>query len=655
MNRFKTSLAVALSALVLAGCSSQGYLTHAVFEREDASYRELDLSMQKLYEEVADGNTAQQFNAVRSLRHLAKWADDPAKRQMAVRGLVFIAAYASDGDVRDKADSRVSAILTSGDVALAVEAIRAKAEIATGQFSLTLIDGTEEELILADEDERAEAVEFLKDHFGQVDSYLQYQTALAFADVLSAEPVCLKMGYKTTTREISQEIPNPALAGLTEANRPKGIPATIIKKSIVTEEDKSQMQCRKDDRAEQVEWKEDLIDDLDELLAYSDLAPEVSSGLLMAAASVAYVEDMADLAEQVQGLEDEGLFPQDRLPLLAAAANKLKGYHPDLYQGDFNRAAFEAKAKEQTEINENQPATAIAEQLEAKRRAEKEADSQMLASVRFAPKANLANPGAYLGAAFWLNNAATILDRQLFKPGSRYTQGPKPTETEGFTVPQEWIFYRGYDGSPTAKELKSILYYHMIDALNRGYLIENPRTLEAQFRARIDALAGAEVWEQERELALLSAAWPSLKAGGASFIRVATSLRNGMARNVEDRYLKTRYLLALVAALKAYPEQEKEVCLSLPYGDLAAQSKAFFQVQGYPAYAKPVQTKEDSLVENPKFCGQDLYARVAELKAPEMPKEEAATEATTEAVEPAATETPEPTGGEAAGEEPQAQ
>lgn len=651
MNRLKTLLTIALTSAVLAGCTSQGRLTHAVFEREDASFRELDLSLEKLYEEVYDGNVDKQFKAVRSLRHLAKWSENPAKRQMAVRGLVFVAAYADDGDVADKANARLSALIESSDHALAAEIIRAKSELATGQFHLLLRDDDDEELILADEDEREEAVEFLVDHFDEVDGFLKYQTALAFADIMKAKPVCFKMGYKQTTREVFEEVPNPALDGLDPtAPRPEGVSDTITKKKIVTEEDKTQRVCREDDGEVQASWKYDLADDISGLLAYGNLEPEVQSALLMAASSIAYVEDPSEVADEMEGWEDEGYFTKDRLPLLSAAMNQAKGYYPDLYQGGVDLGAKPKDEVEQTDINADLPATAIAEQLKAKRKAAREAQNEQLAQARFNVQTNYSNPAAHLGVPFWLNNAKVILERQLFRPGRAKAQGPVGMDADGRQVPQEWLFFKGYDGSAAAKELQSVLYFYAIDALNSGYLIENPRSLGSQFKSRIDALAGAPAWEQERELALVAAAWPSLKAGGAALEPLAQALKEGAERNGDNRFLKNRYLLALTAALKAYADEEPKVCDALTMGDVAVQRAAFEQVKDYPAYVKPQDQNADSLLESPKFCGVELYTATLDkssVMAPaEMPAEEAPA---VETEEPAQTqpEATEPVEGDA--------
>ncbi|OGG99763.1 MAG: hypothetical protein A2600_02345 [Candidatus Lambdaproteobacteria bacterium RIFOXYD1_FULL_56_27] len=651
MKSLQRLLPIALALLTLVGCSSQGSLTHAVFEREEASFRELDLSMKDLYQALHEGSTDAQFKAVNALRHLAEWSDEPGKRQMAARGLVVAAAFVSDGDARDRADSRAAKILTGSDRALSEEVLWAKTKVATGALGLTLDQGTPDEtFVMADPDEREEAVVFLTKHFGDLDESLQYQTALAFSAILSNPPNCFKKGYKMVTRTVTETVPNPLYVEPKEGKAPMaGVPKMITKSKIVTEEDKSQVACAKDDAKTQESWKTDLVEEIKDSVGYGELPQYVSAALLAAAANLAYVEDKKFASKAMQGWEEDGIVTKERLPLLQGAINKSKGFYPDLYRGSFDRSAVDGPKSEKSKIDESQPATVIAEQLKAAQKASEEAESKVLSNAAFEARPNFSNPGAYPGNGFWLNNADEILRRQLFNPSTRLASGNVPDGETGF-VPQEWINFKGYDGSAEMVELKGLLYQSTLGALNRGYRIENPRGLDKVFKGKLDNLVNAKEWDVERELALLKASWPSLADGGANFGELEKALLEGAERNKENLYLQQRYLLALVAGLSAYPKEEPSVCKALEGRDVYTQLAAFEQVQSYPAYRKPGKA---SLVKSPRFCGVALYdngldkdkvmAPVAPVPAPiQAPKEEPKPQADEPAPLEPATEQPVP-------------
>ena len=122
----------------------------------------------------------------------------------------------------------------------------------TGKFGLLLketsffSDEVEEEFLLADDDEREEALEFLISNFDEVDEGLQLQMAFAFGDILSNQPNCYEKGYKTVTRTISETVPNPAYVKPKEGQKAvAGVPKMLTKNKIVTEEDKNQVTCKR--------------------------------------------------------------------------------------------------------------------------------------------------------------------------------------------------------------------------------------------------------------------------------------------------------------------------------------------------------------------------------------------------------------------------
>src|SRR3989339_1194452 len=138
MKTFQKYASLALMVVTIGGCASQGSITHDAFEDEQANYKVLDLSLHDLYLNVdnysgtfgIDQNA--EAKALRALRHLAKWSEDPGKRAMAARGLVLFSAFAGDGDLVEGADDRAAWLLTNGEVAVALSVIEAKRDIVLG-------------------------------------------------------------------------------------------------------------------------------------------------------------------------------------------------------------------------------------------------------------------------------------------------------------------------------------------------------------------------------------------------------------------------------------------------------------------------------------------------------------------------------------------
>jgi len=628
MNLLKKTLPIALALFGLVGCSSQGKLTHAVFERQDASFRELDLSLKELYLNIHEGSTDDQYKAVYALRHLAKWMEDPAKRSMAAKGLVFTAAFASDGDVVDSAESRAEALVRGDNLPVASAIIAAKIGIATGHFGLLVKDTSmfssevSEEFVLADDGEREDAVDFLTSNFSDVDETLQLQLALGFGEILANRPNCYKQGYKQITRSLSETVPNPYYVEPKEGEEPiAGVPKMITKNKIVTEEDKTQPECTKDDRATQAGWKEDLVEDIKDLLSYGGLKPEVSTALLLAAANTTGLDDNMFVADELSDWVEDGVVTPDRLGILEAAINKAKGYFPDLYKNKINLQAVSPTTTESA-VDEEKSATEIANQLESSKTAASSAVSTQLANAQFQVRPNFANPGAYLGTAFWVNNSDMILQRQLFRSNNRYSSGPTPENQAGFVVPLSWLNYRGFDGTDEANELQVVLYRSLIKALNKGYQFDSNRGLVKVALKGITESASSTSWEIILQMQLIQAAWPSLNAGGADYKTFEEAILQGLEQHQAEPLVTQAYVSALVGAL-AVETKEEPVCAVLKSQDVYTQLLAFDQVKAYKAYKKPMK---DTTLPSPTFCGVSLYTETVKKSEPEMAPVKAALE-----------------------------
>lgn len=103
-------------ALLLAACATQGRLTYKEFTRS-SDYDTLNASMEDLKYKAREGpfywpwpTLQQQVSAVNNLRWIAAYADDPGKREMALRTLVFVTAFNTDRAVRPLAKSRIETL-----------------------------------------------------------------------------------------------------------------------------------------------------------------------------------------------------------------------------------------------------------------------------------------------------------------------------------------------------------------------------------------------------------------------------------------------------------------------------------------------------------------------------------------------------------------
>jgi len=621
MNLLKKILPIGLALFGMVGCSSQGKVTHAVFERQDASFRELDLSLKELYLNIYNGSTDDQFKAVYSLRHLAKWMDDPGKRAMAAKGLVFTAAFSDDGDVVDSADSRAESLVRGDDLYAASAVIDAKVGIVTGHFGLlkkdTSVFSSEvtEEFILADDSERENALDFLTSNFDEVDEGLQLKLAFGFADILNNPANCYKTGYKMVTKNVSETVPNPLYVEPKEGEEPTaGVPKMITKNKILTMEDKTQPACKKDDLSDQASWKKSLIEDINDMLSYGGITPEVSSALLLAAAGTTGLEDKMFVANEMSDWIDDGVIAPERQGILEAAINRAKGYYPDLYKNKIDLQAS-APVKEETTVDETKSAMEIAKQLEASKSGTSDQLSKQLANAQFQVRPNFANPGAYLGLAFWMNNSDMVLQRQLFRPSSRYQSGPVPGNQAGFVVPLSWLNYRGFDGTPESNELKIVLYRSLINRLDQGYTFDSSKGLVKVALKSIQEVSEAKPWEIDLQMDLIRAAWPSLVAGGADYKAFEEAILAGVERHQEEPQLISAYISALVGVL-AVKNQEEAVCEVLKTKDVKIQLAAFDQVKTYDAYKKPQAT--DSVLPSPTFCGVSIYEDTVKKAEPEM-------------------------------------
>jgi len=212
MNRLNTFLMMT-GLVLICGCASHGRNILLHYEDETIADEILKSKMEWLEPVVAEGKTHEQFRIVRALRYAAKYQADPARRQLAVRGLLFITVFADDSDVRASAQSRLTTILNDAD-----EDIRTKTEIITGKQQIVtghlfyrkahtslFSNLIEYEPWYPDSDDREAALIYLMDHFEELPEELKPTLIDAFRKILNNAPVCLEKTAETCTEDDAEE------------------------------------------------------------------------------------------------------------------------------------------------------------------------------------------------------------------------------------------------------------------------------------------------------------------------------------------------------------------------------------------------------------------------------------------------------------------
>ncbi|MEE2717242.1 MAG: hypothetical protein VX610_07430 [SAR324 cluster bacterium] len=163
--------------LFVVGCTTQGRRTALTFERS-FFYEELYASMEQLKYYGYGESVQQGMSAVKTARWVSKHDAEPGKRELAVRALVFLTFSSDDGDVRDRSESRLEAILEDGwPLYLQMAVVDGIIDLANGS------NGFPEEYdeIITNfgvvNSEREDALEFLLNRFDELPPELQYHAA----------------------------------------------------------------------------------------------------------------------------------------------------------------------------------------------------------------------------------------------------------------------------------------------------------------------------------------------------------------------------------------------------------------------------------------------------------------------------------------------
>lgn len=442
--------------LGMIGCTSQGRLTHIEFSNPDAHYLTLEASMEALRKEVINGDTEEQLRAVRALRHLAKYNPVAGRRVMALHGLVFIWAFTDDSVVEASAYSRLKYVMLYGELPEKAALIEAFTDLAIGKmgylededflndFTNTVVKdffsgdnagfySAQKGYIMrfAPDSTREKAVAFLSDHFDDLYPEGQYLLVESFGKILSNPPQCYELGFATKTEVVEEMVPNPdfmepefSLKGKLDATgdganeamaEQANVPRLIKKETTKTIEDKANITCIEDDKEDQTFWKEKLIQDMGDFIAYSDIPLFLKIEILNTMLLADHMVNPDFVKKEIAAWTEDQELGSEIQPYIEALNERLRHNHPNLYSTEFSKGVRKGEVKSSA-INENQPATAIAEQLANARKSEVDVSASDELDQVLGAKTELADLSRIGATPMWMNAAEVVLERQLFDP-----------------------------------------------------------------------------------------------------------------------------------------------------------------------------------------------------------------------------------------------
>ena len=633
-----TKLIFAVALLSLTSCASQANKTHEVFEYKNADYRMLSESLEDLKIAIEDGSTQDQYKAVVALRHISKHIDDPGKQELAVRGLVFLAAFGDDNQVTKRAESRLDWIFFNGSPFLQGAVIKAKRDLATGDLGFTtkdtslFSDSLELEYKLAGESEREDAVEFLVDRFEDANELSQYQIAGAFSTILGNPKQCLEWEDAQTAAEkekkAAEELAAQQALIVDASGDASGdassdiIAAKVEPKKAETNKDvtASGFICDEWDQDNQEDLKVELMESIGDLLEDNNLSPQVATRLIMALGTTDHLKVPAAKIEALEEMGNSMFISDERKLLLDAVLNDEKNYYPDIFTSSFKKKADSSRSKEKANKWTTVDPITMAKMLEKNRtNLEKVTSKISVNSSSFTRNTNYKSLVKYNQRNFWINNAGPILENQLF------------SNTAGRTkeIPVGWLFFAGYDDTPESLEQKEILYFYSLKALEQGYIITGTKSLSSLLKSSLDDTETISQLELTRRLQLISGSFASLKQNRENVKSLLARLVTG-ANASKDLYAKRLHLVALASAVPYYKnEAEPLVCELFKDFDSYSKNMAEDRVRGHKGYMDPYLTPEGKINKNsnlntpsPKLCEKALFFHPTEPLAMIMPEED---------------------------------
>ena len=606
-----------VSALIvtgIVGCASQADKTHQVFVRQDAEYHMLVESLEDLKIAIEEGGGHEQYKAVIALRHLSKHIEEPGKKDLAVRGLAALVAFGSDNQITKRAESRLEWLYEEGSPHLQLAVIQAQRDLVTGDLGITkkqtsfFSDHTDLEFILASDGAREDALDFLVDQWDDGNEFQQYHTAAAFGLILANPKRCREwIDADRPKEEVAEETDGEVkLADATGGTPPA--PKRVVEEAQITA---SGFFCDEWDDEDQSDWKQELMEEIGDILEDNKLSPEIAAKLILALDAAQGFENPTIKINTLQGMINDEDMPEDTMPLVEAVLDKAKHYHPDIFTSAFKVSADAKRKKEKTNLSSSMDATTQARMLAQERQFEAVSTTIRLQTNSFARNTQLASLSRHSQRRFWFNNAEQIIENQLFAPSGK-----------GKSIPVGWLFYPGYDGSPESNQLKEILYHYSLNSLEKGYRITGAKSLVGLLNQSLKFDDKVTTLDITRRLKLIEYSYPTLKRQGAYPASLITRLgKEAVTR--EDVYEKRLFFVALAASIEHFGKPaEKRVCKLMPQMDVYAQHLAAQKVRGAQGRENPFLTPEGKVNQTvkpgtigPTFCERPLYYHPAPLLA----------------------------------------
>ncbi|MDX2470271.1 MAG: hypothetical protein QNL04_06805 [SAR324 cluster bacterium] len=633
-----TKLIFAVALLSLTSCASQANKTHEVFEYKNADYRMLSESLEELKIAVEEGSTQEQYKAVVALRHISKHIDDPGKQELAVRGLVFLAAFGDDNQVTKRAESRLDWILFNGSPFLQMAVINAQRDLATGDLGLTKKDTSlfsnslELDFILAGANEREAAVDFLVDRFENANEMSQYRMAGAFSVILANPKRCLewedaksaaekeKMAAQAIAANKAAVVADTTSDASSDTLTADTALATIKKKEAVSA---SGFICSDWDQSKQEDLKVELMSNIGDLLEDNDLSPQVATRLIMAVGMTDHLKVPEEKIKALDEMSSSMFISDERKLLLDAALNNAKSYYPDIFTSNFKKKADTSRSKAKTNKWTTVDPITMAKMLEKNRNnIEKVSSKVKINSNSFTRSANYKSLVKFNQRNFWINNAGPILENQLFNNNTGSVK----------EIPVGWLFFAGYDDSPESVEQKEILYFYSLKALKQGYVITGTKSLASLLKNSLDETEAISQPELTRRLQLIADSFASLKKNGEKVKSLLARLVAGVNAS-KDLYVKRLHLVALASAIPYYQTQaEPLACELFKELDTYSINMAENRVRGHKGFMNPYLTPEGKInkksnqnTPSPKLCEKALFFHPTEpvgMIMPEVEEEE---------------------------------
>ena len=167
---------------------------------------------------------------------------------------------------------------------------------------------------------------------------------------------------------------------------------------------------------------------------------------------------------------------------------------------------------------------------------------------------------------FWYANSKEILSQQLFLPEIN-AEKYEPTKII-MQVPSAWLFFNGFSNEESAKELREIVYFDAINALEQGFLLSKVDDQMFVLEQSIVSAASESIWALERTLAVSGKLFPSLLRHQED-VQYLVDLVVARLNAASDLHTQRLYYNYLVEGMPYFqPIIEPALCSSLKSTDL---------------------------------------------------------------------------------------